>query len=367
MPPSYQPSAPPTVSNLLAFSSRGMEELVRSLGLPRHRARQILRWLYQSRVRDIQSMTDLSKQERTVLSGCTDIRRLESAGVLTSKDGTKKFLFRLQDGRSVESVLIPDEGRLTLCVSTQIGCTLDCSFCLTGTMGLHRNLKAYEIVDQVLTVQDHLGTRERLTNLVFMGMGEPLANFEAVSDAISRLTNRTWGLGFSSRRITVSTAGLTPRFKEMASLGVNLAVSLNATTDELRDRLMPAANRICPLRELMAACRDYPLPPRRRLTFEYVLLAGLNDSRDDAKRLAMLIRGIRCKVNLIPFNAFPGSEFKRPSEETVLAFQSLLKQAGFEVFVRKSKGRDVLGACGQLGRAVATSEALALTPIQARC
>ncbi|GIW54351.1 MAG: dual-specificity RNA methyltransferase RlmN [Nitrospiraceae bacterium] len=366
MPPSYQLSVPPAASNLLAFSSRGMEELVRSLGLPRYRARQILRWLYQSRVRDIQSMTDLSKQERTVLSGCTAIRRLESTGVLTSEDGTKKFLFRLQDGRSVESVLIPDEGRLTLCVSTQIGCTLDCSFCLTGTMGLHRNLKPHEIVDQVLSVQDHLDTRETLTNLVFMGMGEPLANVEAVSEAIDRLTNRTWGLGFSSRRITVSTAGLAPRLKEMASLGVNLAVSLNATTDEQRDRLMPAVNRIYPLRELMAACRDYPLPPRRRLTFEYVLLAGLNDSRDDAKRLAILIRGIRCKVNLIPFNEFPGSEFKRPSEETVLAFQSVLKQAGFEVFVRKSKGRDVLGACGQLGRSAAASEALALTPVQAR-
>ncbi len=367
MPVSYHPSSPSAVSNLLAFSSQAMEEFVRSLGWPPYRARQILRWLYQNRTRDIQSMTDLSKQERTILSGCADIRRIEHVSVLVSDDGTKKFLFRLQDDRLLESVLIPNEGRLTLCVSTQIGCTLDCGFCLTGTMGLHRNLKAHEIVDQVLTVQDHLGTHETLTNLVFMGMGEPLANFEAVSDAISRLTNRTWGAGFSSRRITVSTAGLASRLKDVASLGVNLAISLNATTDEQRDQLMPTANRICSLRELIAACRDYPLPVRRRLTFEYVLLAGVNDSREDATRLAALVRGIRCKVNLIPFNEFPGSKFRRPSEEAILIFQSVLKRAGLAVFVRKSKGRDVLGACGQLGGSAAGLQSLALTPVQPRC
>ncbi len=373
MPVSYHPSHPsasPAVANLLAFSSQAMEEFVRSFGWPPYRARQILRWLYQNRIRDIQSMTDLSKQERTILSGWAEIRRIEPVSVLVSGDGTKKFLFRLHDDRLLESVLIPDEGRLTLCVSTQIGCTLDCRFCLTGTMGLHRNLKAHEIVDQVLTVQDHLSTlstRETLTNLVFMGMGEPLANFEAISEAISRLTNRTWGVGFSPRRITVSTAGLASRLKDAASLGVNLAVSLNATTDEQRDRLMPTANRICSLHDLITACRDCPLPARRRLTFEYVLLAGVNDSREDAKRLASLVRGIRCKVNLIPFNEFPGSEFRRPSDEAILTFQSILKRAGLEVFVRKSKGRDVWGACGQLGQSAASSESPALTPVQPRC
>ena len=215
------------------------------------------------------------------------------------------------------TVLIPDEDRLTLCVSTQVGCMLDCGFCLTGTMGLKRNLKAHEIIDQVLTAQDHLAGNERLTNLVFMGMGEPLANIEALSAAIRCLTNKSWGLGWSPRRITVSTAGLATRLKDVAALGVNLAISLNGTTEEQRRQLMPAATQIASLKTLMAACRRYPLPPMRRLTFEYVLLAGVNDSDDDARRLVKLLSGIRCKVNLIPFNEFPGNVFRRPTDARI--------------------------------------------------
>ena len=216
-------------------------------------------------------------------------------------------------------------------------------------MGLKRNLKTHEILDQVLTVQDHLDNAQRITSLVLMGMGEPLANLESVADAIARLTDQTWGLGFSPRRITLSTAGLSPRLKEVAALGVNLAVSLNATTNEQRNRLMPAVNQLHPLPQLLRACRDYPLPPGRRLTFEYVLLADVNDTVDDARRLQKLLRGIRCKVNLIPFNEFPGSTYKRSTDTVILSFQSVLRQAGFDVLIRKSRGRDVLGACGQLG------------------
>ncbi|MEW6543150.1 MAG: 23S rRNA (adenine(2503)-C(2))-methyltransferase RlmN [Nitrospirota bacterium] len=364
-----QPVAPPSSSvNLLALDREGMERLVRDLGWPRYRAQQVLRWLYRSRARDVREMTDLSTDERTRLQAITTVRRAADCRVLQSADGTKKFLLRLEDGLAVESVLIPEEGRLTLCVSTQVGCTLDCGFCLTGHMGLKRNLKAHEIVEQVLTVQDRLESDESLSNLVLMGMGEPLANLDAVADAVRRLTDDAWGVGIPARRITLSTAGLASRLKEVAPLGVNLAVSLNATTNQQRDRLMPAVNRLHPLEKLLAACRAYPLPPRRRLTFEYVLLAGENDSEPDAKRLVKLLAGLRCKVNLIPFNEFPGSPYRRPAEAAVLRFQSVLKRAGIPTFIRKSKGRDVLGACGQLGDVPADRpEPVVLTPAGADC
>jgi 23S rRNA (adenine2503-C2)-methyltransferase len=340
----------PRAVDLLSLDLRSAEQFVQDRGWPRYRARQILRWLYRSRVRDIHSMSDLSRAERDVLARTAVIGRSTLSRVLTSADGTKKFIIRLHDGLEVESVLIPDASRLTLCVSTQVGCTLDCGFCLTGRMGLLRNLKAQEIVDQVLTAQDALAPGEHLSNVVLMGMGEPLANLDAVSDAIRRLTNPDWGPGLAARRITVSTAGLAPRLAEVAALGVNLAVSLNATTDAQRERLMPAVNRLHPLESLIAACRAYPLAPRRKLTFEYVLLAGENDSEPDARRLTRLLNGMRCKINLIAFNPFPGSPYRSPSDETVRRFQAILRRAGFDALLRRSKGRDVLGACGQLGR-----------------
>ena len=352
-----------TRTNLLALDEPALERFVKGLGWPKFRARQILRWLYQERVRDIERMTDLSKAERTHLAAIATIDRIADGEVRRSSDGTRKFLLRLADGLVIESVLIPDADRLTLCLSTQVGCTLDCGFCLTGQMGLKRNLAAHEIVEQALAVLDSLEPGERLTNVVLMGMGEPLANFEAVADAVARLTNQRWGLGIPARRITLSTAGLATRLREVARLGVNLAVSLNATTDAQRNRLMPAVNKLHPLNRLLAACRAYPLPPHRRLTFEYVLLAGENDSEQDARRLARLLNGIRCKVNLIPFNPFPGSPYRRPSDGDVLRFQSVLRQAGFDVLIRKSKGRDVLGACGQLGQLVRPAPTAALTPV----
>lgn len=348
--------------NLLALTEPALERFVKDLGWPKFRARQILRWLYQERTRDIERMTDLSKAERARLAALAVIDRVDECEVRRSSDGTRKFLLRLEDGLLIESVLIPDADRLTLCLSTQVGCTLDCGFCLTGQMGLKRNLAAHEIIEQALAVLDRLGPGERLTNVVLMGMGEPLANFEAVADAVARLTNTGWGLGIPARRITLSTAGLASRLKEVATLGVNLAVSLNATTDAQRTRLMPAVNRLHPLTRLLAACRAYPLPPHRKLTFEYVLLAGENDTEQDARRLARLLNGLRCKVNLIPFNPFPGSPYRRPADADVLRFQSVVRQAGFDVLIRKSKGRDVLGACGQLGELVQPERRAGLTP-----
>lgn len=360
------PSRTPPM-NLLALDEEGMGRLVQQFGWPRYRTGQILRWLYQRRVKDINQMTDLSHAERTTLASVATIPLGPGCTVLRSVDHTRKLLLTLNDGLTVETVLIPDENRLTLCVSTQVGCTLDCGFCLTGTMGLQRNLKPYEIMDQVLTAQDRLDPGERITNLVFMGMGEPLANMEALSEAIRRLTNKLWGLGWSPRRITVSTAGMAARLKDVAPLGVNLAISLNATTEEQRASLMPAANGIASLKTLLAACRRYPLPPTRRLTFEYVLLAGVNDQADDARRLTKLVRGLVCKINLIPFNEFPGNPFRRPSEEAISVFQAIVRRAGLDVFIRKSRGRDVLGACGQLGNLSPEYAERALTQIESRC
>jgi 23S rRNA (adenine2503-C2)-methyltransferase len=365
--------------DLMTLSAGEMADLVRGKGWPHFHTHQILRWLYQHRVTDFDAMTDLSKAVRMQLPAETRISALPPTEVLTSEDGTRKFIFHLEDDKAIESVLIPDSGsgrgtfggvpsrsndRLTLCLSTQVGCTLDCSFCLTGRMGLLRNLKAHEIVGQVLAVQRRLPLDARLTNLVLMGMGEPLANADAVEEAVRRLTNQAWGIGFSPRRITLSTAGLASRLKRTAAMGVNLAVSLNATTNEQRDRLMPVVNKAYPLQTLMKACRAFPLKPHRRLTFEYVLLKGENDSEQDAARLVKLVRGMRCKINLIPFNEFPGSPFRRPSDEAVLRFQAIVTRSGIDVYIRKSKGRDILGACGQLGT---LSESALLIPIQPRC
>jgi 23S rRNA (adenine2503-C2)-methyltransferase len=246
--------------------------------------------------------------------------------------------------------LIPDEDRQTLCISSQVGCQQACRFCLTGSGGFTRNLKAFEIADQVLEVERILRQerKRRITNIVLMGMGEPLANFDEVMAALKVITSEK-GLGFSPRRVTISTDGLVPEIDRLGNCGVkvNLAVSLNATTDEVRDRIMPV-NRRYPIKELLAACRRFPLEPRRRITFEYVLLKGVNDSVEDAHQLARLLRGIKCKVNLIPFNPFPGSEFKRPDDVAVRQFQKVLLDNHYTAPVRESRGSDISAACGQL-------------------
>jgi 23S rRNA (adenine2503-C2)-methyltransferase len=353
--------------NLLAMSEAEMIGFVREQGWPAYRAHQILRWLYRNRVKLMSQMTDLSHANRERLTALCSIEQPSQVRIFSSEDGTRKFVLTLADGQQIECVLIPDDARLTLCLSTQVGCTLDCRFCLTGRMGLQRNLRVQEIINQVLIVQDYLGEHKRLTNLVFMGMGEPLANLDAVEQAVARLTDAGWGLGFSPRRITLSTAGLASRVKEVARMKVNLAVSLNAPTEELRRMIMPAVEKLYPLKQLMAACRAYPLSQRDRLTFEYVLLAGVNDQPEHARALVRLLRGLQCKVNLIAFNPFPGSPYQRPSDEAIASFQDLLRCAHIDVYLRRSRGRDVLGACGQLGGIAIADAPVALTRIQAHC
>lgn len=336
-------------TNLLALRFQEVEEFVDHLGWKRYRAKQILSWIYERHAACFEEMTDLSKADRLLLDARAELRHLEIMTRLRSVDGTEKFLFRLEDGRKIESVLIPGEERLTLCISSQAGCTLDCTFCLTAQEGLKRNLKADEIINQVLTIQGVLPEDKRVTNIVLMGMGEPLANLPQVTEAIIKMISPI-GLGLSPRRITISTAGLVPQIIALwkGPVPVNLSISLNATTNALRDRMMPKVNRLYPLEKLMSACRSFPLPTRRRITFEYVLFSGINDSLEDAGRLVQLTKGIRCKINLIPYNAYPGSPYRRTPEEQMLQFQNLLLKAGLTTTIRKSRGRDILAACGQL-------------------
>jgi 23S rRNA (adenine2503-C2)-methyltransferase len=302
-------------------------------------------------------MDNLPRTLRDDLDRKFSLPQLPPPQVATSRDRTRKLLFVLDARASIESVLIPDPPRLTLCISSQAGCAMGCEFCATARLGLSRNLSAAEIVGQVLAAQEHLDFGERISNVVFMGMGEPLANYDAVAEAIEILC-ADWGLGLSGRRVTVSTVGLVPQMQQLVrDTPANLAVSLTATTDAQRDTLMPV-NRRFPLAVLLGACRSLPIPQRRRITFEYVLLAGVNDSAADAKRLAGLLHGIRSKVNLIPFNPFPGAGFDCPSEETVRRFREDLLSRGVHATVRQHRGRDVQAACGQLalaGREIAAS------------
>ncbi len=344
---------PAELINLAALPKAELQALTARWGWSRYRAAQLWEWLYRRRVVAFESMTNLSAQMRAQLSERACVRWPAVVERRIAIDGTRKLLIGLEDGRRIESVLIPDERRLTLCLSTQVGCTLDCGFCLTGTMGLTRNLKAHEIVGQWLVAQQELEDHpkalpRRLTNLVFMGMGEPLANLPALTDALGRLTD-PHGIAFPPRRITVSTAGLAPQIAELGRISpaVNLAVSLNATDDATRATIMPLATRYS-IKELMAACRAYPLGPRRFITFEYVLLDRVNDSDDDARRLVTLLRGLRAKVNLIPWNPFPGTPFRRPADERIARFQTILLSHHIPTYIRKSKGQDILAACGQL-------------------
>ena len=344
--------------NFMAFSKKNIKSYnldeftarIVDLGLKKYRAGQVFEWIYKNHASSFEEMTNIAKSERALLANSFHLSCLKIIRTETSKDGTKKFLFELHDGHTIESVLIPDEDRLTLCISSQVGCQQACRFCLTAEGGFTRNLRSWEIADQVLAVSRLLKEEgERgITNIVLMGMGEPLANFDEVIRALRVITSGR-GLDFSTRRVTLSTAGLVPFIDALGKSGVkvNLAVSLNASTDEVRDRVMPV-NKRWPLRELLAACRRFPLEPRRRITFEYVMLKGVNDSAEDALRLAKLLKGIRCKVNLIPFNPFPGSAFERPEDAAVRRFQKILLDHRYIVPVRESRGRDISAACGQL-------------------
>ncbi|MEE8448439.1 MAG: 23S rRNA (adenine(2503)-C(2))-methyltransferase RlmN [Thermodesulfobacteriota bacterium] len=324
-----------------------LQHIFLSWGERPFRASQLMKWIYKRRVEEFSLMTDLSKELRKKLAGLARISRLRPNQRLVSEDESRKYLFSLEDGEVVESVFIPEGRRRTVCLSSQVGCPLGCRFCLTGRMGFVRDLTPGEIINQFLAVLDDVG-QDRLTNVVFMGMGEPLLNLEAVLKCVEVLTH-PWGMGLGHRRITVSTVGIPAKIRTLAGLSkVNLAVSLHATRDELRKKLIPAAGKY-PLAEVLAACRDYPVTERRRITFEYVLIAGVNDSPEEARRLANLLAGISCKINLIPFNEYPGSPFKAPAEAAVVSFQRVLIESQLTCLLRKSRGADIMAACGQLG------------------
>jgi len=329
--------------DLKNFTLQGLERYIAGLGKERFRAKQIFKWLYQLDALSFEEMTNISKEFRASLEQTATISNLVPEVVESSADGTAKYLFRLADGNAVEAVLIPDEDRNTLCISSQVGCAMACAFCLTGSFGIIRNLTTAEIVNQVCAVKREHPVR----NIVFMGMGEPLANLAAVVPAVQILTDPD-GFQFSNRKVTVSTSGLVP---EMAELGravtVNLAVSLNATTDEVRDRIMPV-NRRYPLKELLAACREFPLPSRRWITVEYVMIRDLNDTLEDAKRLVRHISTFPSKVNLIPFNEHGSCDFRTPTQDSIDRFHKYLLDKHVTVITRSSRGGDISAACGQL-------------------
>ena len=331
----------------LQFQEMAMR--LESAGAPGFRARQLCHWVYKRQATDWEQMTDLPESLRQRLQHDLYISTLTLLRRQQSSDGTEKYLFGLEDGNQIETVLIPAEPRRTLCVSTQVGCAIGCRFCLTAQGGLVRSLRPAEIVNQVLYFQTPGKAPARaFTNVVFMGMGEPLDNFRGTVQAL-RILTADWGLDISPRRITVSTSGLVRRLDAFGreDLKVNLAISLNATTDAVRTQIMPI-NKAYPLDVLLAACRRFPLAARRRITFEYVLLREVNDTLEDAQRLVYLLRGLRSKINLLPFNEIPGSPYRRPSDDTVQRFQDYLLQHGFSAFVRQSRGRDISAACGQL-------------------
>jgi 23S rRNA (adenine2503-C2)-methyltransferase len=351
--------APDDLPDLRSLSREALEALVAAHGERPYRARQLFRWLHRNGAATLAEMSDVPRAFRDALAAATRLTTLERAAEQVSSDGTIKWTWRAHDGRLVESVYMPEADRRTLCVSTQVGCAIGCTFCLTATMGLARNLEPGEIVEQIHRANRRLvelgvapGPRP-LTNLVFMGMGEPLANYPNLKAALALLLSED-GPQFSQRHVTVSTSGLVPMIRKLGEeTPVKLAVSLNATTDAQRDALMPI-NRRWPIADLIAACREFPTRNGRRITFEYVLLAGVNDSLDDARRLADLVRGIPAKVNLIPYNANPGLPFQAPPAARVVAFQEALAARHLTVVVRKNRGRDISAACGQLAAETAT-------------
>ena len=350
------PGATRTV-DLAELERPALEAALDAAGERRFHAAQIFRWIYQRGVTDVAAMTDLSRDLRVRLASEFTLSTPELVQRERSVDGTEKFLLRLADGRDIESVFIPDTPGMTFCISTQVGCAMACAFCLTGRMGLVRHLTAGEIVGQVRVLADALGFidcgfpsphRDKAFNIVLMGMGEPLHNYDETMKALRILTDER-GFALPARRITLSTVGLLPALEKLATETVmpNLAISLHAPTDVLRGELVPI-NRKYGVADIIAACKRFPLKRRGRITFEYVMLAGVNDSPEDARRLAKLLSGVKSKVNLIPLNAAAGIPFERPADEVVDRFARILADHHLTVSVRKSRGRDIRAACGQL-------------------
>jgi 23S rRNA (adenine2503-C2)-methyltransferase len=341
-------------ANLVGIGRAELAEEMTALGVAPFRARQLWHWIYHRGAVDFAAMTNLAKDFRARLTERYELQRPAVSQALKSADGTRKWLLRFDDGQEVETVHIPEEDRGTLCVSSQVGCTLNCTFCHTGTQLLVRNLTAAEIVGQVMLARDALGEwpsppeGRQLTNIVLMGMGEPLYNYDNVAAAM-KIVMDPEGLAISRRKITLSTAGVVPMIARVgAEIGVNLAISLHAVTDELRDHLVPL-NKKYPVAELLDACRNYPGSSNaRRITFEYVMLKGVNDSPAEARELVRLLKGIPAKVNLIPFNPWPGAPYECSTDAAIAAFSDIVFNAGYSAPVRTPRGRDISAACGQL-------------------
>jgi len=348
MPSSIQDQKP----ELVGFTQDETREFLVGLGEKPYRARQVYDSIFRRRITNFNDMTDLPKTLRQILDANSSITRTEIRNVFVSSDGTERFLLTLGDGSEVESVFMPETHRDTICISSQVGCPLACSFCMTGVIGLKRNLTAAEIVSQVVTVLNHIYGNgieiKRRTNIVMMGMGEPLLNYDASIKAV-RLFSDQQGLGIAPRRVTLSTAGVVPRIYDLAKEEIRprLAISLTAPTDGLRDQLFPI-NRKYPLSELMEACRRYPLGERELLTFEYVMLHEVNDSDRQARELVRLLSGIRAKVNLIPHNPAPELPYASSPMDRIIAFQKILTESSLPSFIRRPRGQDISAACGQL-------------------
>ena len=335
------------MEGFLSLELPELEGRIRSLGQPSYRARQIFSWMHGKGVFRAEEMRNLPGELRKQVSPYLSPLPVTLEETQGSSDGTRKYRFRLEDGGLIESVTIPEGNRVTLCLSTQLGCALGCVFCRTGRMGLRRNLRAEEILGQYYAVRSMFDGDRAITHVVLMGMGEPLANLDATIRALKLLTHPL-GCGLSTRRITVSTVGIPDRLQTLFDqIPVSITLSLNAADDETRSRLMPV-NRRYPMQEVLETLRGLPLPPRRRFTIAYVLIGGENDHLRDARSLVRILHGVRCKVNLIPFNPFPDTDLRRPEEGDLLAFQEFLRSKGLSAHVRWSRGGDVSAACGQL-------------------
>lgn len=335
-------------TNLLNFDRKGLEAFFAGIGEKPFRATQLLKWVYQLGIDDFEAMSNLSKPLRAYLQEHCSVAPPKIVLEQQASDGTRKWVLEMDGNNRVETVFIPEEGRGTLCVSSQVGCALACSFCSTAQQGFNRNLSTAEIIGQLRAAQQALGDRAKITNVVLMGMGEPLLNFDNVVTAVNLMLD-DFAYGLSKRRVTVSTSGVVPAMYRLTQeCDVSLAVSLHAVTDELRNELVPINNKY-PLKELLAACKDnVALAPRRRITFEYVMLDGINDSVQDARALVKLLKDVPSKINLIPFNPFPNSRYRCSSSAAIDRFRATLHQAGMVTTIRKTRGDDIDAACGQL-------------------
>ena len=337
-----------STQNFFGTSETELKEIFCEWNVETYRVHQVFTWVYHYNCRDFSEMSNISKSLRSKLAENFHFSLPKIQQRTHSKDGSIKYLMELNDGAVVESVWMPSDSRKTLCLSTQVGCRLNCSFCLTASLGLKRNLTAGEIIGQHIAINEELEEKDQITNVVFMGMGEPLDNYVPVVNALRIMTSPE-AMKVSTRKVTVSTSGLVDKIKafQEENLHINLAISLNASDNATRDWLMPI-NKKYPIEVLIDCLKKYPLKPQRRHTIEYVLLEGINDSDEDAERLAKWLQGVPCKINLIPFNFFDSSEYRPPSENRVLDFQNYLMKRNFSAFIRKNRATDILGACGQL-------------------